>query len=388
MKQPTMQMIADKAGVSLMTVSRALKNNPRLSLATRERIQKIATTLGYRPNPLVSALMAQIRNARAPKIWPTIAFLAAHPDDVYTRAHTYNAQILSGAIERAAMLGYKLERFSLTESGMTGPRMSGMLHARGIPGVILPPLPDPIPDIGFDWSQFACATIGYSYTSPALHRAANDQFNTIRMAVRHLAELGYERIGLAIRHEDDQRVENKWVGGFLSFHPYLPVSRRLPVFLWHYTEKPNPARHPKHSGEEGWEDWEGSGEMPDGFANWFAHHRPDAIISLQPLMMRAWLQSLSIRVPDDIGLVSLNLQHNQTGISGIDQNNALLGAAAVELVVEQIHHNEHGIPARAKTVMIMGDWADGNTTSRLKKQHEPNPSPPPTPPARAANRAK
>ncbi|RRJ97374.1 LacI family transcriptional regulator [Opitutaceae bacterium TAV4] len=362
MKQPTMQMIADQAGVSLMTVSRALKNNPRLPLSTRERIQKIATELGYRPNPLVSALMAQIRNARAPKVWPTIAFLTAHPDEVYTHAHTYNAQIHSGAVERAAMLGYKLERFSLAEPGMTGARMRGMLHARGIPGVILPPLPDPIPAIAFDWSQFACATVGYSYTTPALHRAANDQFNTIRMAVRRLTELGYQRIGLAIRHEDDQRVENKWAGGFLSFHPYLPARRRLPVFLWHYTQNRPQTRTHTHAGEEGWEDWEGSGEQPTGFGNWFARHRPDAIISLQPLMIRAWLTSLATRVPDDVALVSLNLQSNQSGFSGIDQNNALLGAAAVELVVEQIHHNEHGVPARAKTVMIMGDWVDGKTT--------------------------
>ncbi|AHF91213.1 LacI family transcriptional regulator [Opitutaceae bacterium TAV5] len=380
MKPPTMQMIADQAGVSLMTVSRALKNNPRLSLATRERIRKIATGLGYRPNPLVSALMAQIRHARAPKVWPTIAFLTAHPDEVYTRAHTYNARIHAGAAERAVMLGYRLERFSLAEPGMTGARMRGMLLARGIPGVILPPLPDPIPDIGFDWSPFACATVGYSYTTPALHRAANDQFNTIRTAVHRLTGLGYERIGLAIRHEDDHRVENKWGGGFLSFHPYLPARRRLPVFLWHYARnQPRACAHTR-AGEEGWEDWEGSGEMPSGFSAWFHRHKPDAIISLQPLMVRTWLKSLGARVPEDVSLVSLNLQHNQSGFSGVDQNNALLGAAAVELVVEQIHHNEHGVPARAKTVMIMGDWVEGATTRRQKPPKRPTvPAPAATP---------
>lgn len=362
MKQPTMQMIADKAGVSLMTVSRALKNNPRLSSSTRERIQKIAAELGYRPNPLVSALMAQLRHARTPKVWPAIAFLTAHPNEVYTRVHTYNAQIYAGAAERATQLGYKLERFSLAEAGMTGPRMRSMLLARGIPGVILPPLPDPIPDIGFDWAPFACAAVGYSYTTPALHRAANDQFNTIRMAVQRLTALGYQRIGLAIRHEDDHRVENKWAGGFLSFHPYLPARRRLPVFLWHYSPRRVRALLQPHAGEEGWEDWEGSAEQPAGFADWFSRHQPDAIISLQPLMIRTWLHAMKIHVPDDVALVSLNLQHSQTGFSGIDQNNHLLGGAAVELVVEQIHHNEHGVPSRAKTVMIMGDWVNGTTT--------------------------
>lgn len=356
MKQITMQTVADRAGVSLMTVSRALKNNPRISAATRTRIQKIATDLGYRPNPLVSALMTQLRGAREHKVWPVLAFLAAHPDAVYTSGHTYNAQIHAGAAERAARLGYKLERFSLTEPGMTWHRMRGMLRARGISGVILPPLPDPIPAIDFDWEHFACATIGYSYTTPALHRVANDQFNTIRTAVHRLTKLGYERIGLAIRHEDDRRVDNKWAGGFLSFHPYLPSRRKLPVFLWHY--EPSPSRE---LSPEGFESWEGRVERPAGFSSWIERHRPDAILALQPLVVHGWLSSLGLRVPRDVALVSLNLQPNQPNFSGIDQNNSLVGAAAVELVVEQIHHNEHGVPHRAKTVMISGDWVDGAT---------------------------
>ncbi len=354
---PTMQTIADLAGVSRMTVSRALKNHPSIPPGTCQRIQKIASQLGYRPNPLVSALMTQLRNARAPKLKPVIAFLAAHPDAVYASGHTYNAQIHAGAAERAAQLGYKLERFSLIEPGMTWHRMCGMLHARGIPGVVLAPLPDPIPAIDFDWTRFACAVVGYSYRKPELHRAANDQFNTIRTAVHRLTELGYARIGLAIRHEDDRRVDNKWAGGFLSFHPYLPAGRKLPVFLWHY--QPSPTR--KRSAE-GFESWEGRVERPAGFAEWVERHRPDAILALQPIVVRGWLSSLGLRVPRDIALVSLNLQPGQSGFSGIDQNNTLLGAAAVELVVEQIHHNEHGVPARAKTVMISGDWIDGGTT--------------------------
>lgn len=358
-----MQTVADRAGVSRMTVSRALKNHPSIPPATCRRVQRIAAQLGYRANPLVSALMAQLRNTSTPKVWPVIAFLAAHPDAVYASGHTYNAQLYAGAADRASQLGYKLERFSLIEPGMTWHRMRGLLHARGIPGIILPPLPDPIPAIDFDWTLFACATIGYSYKTHALHRAANDQFNTIRTAVRHLTGLGYERIGLAIRHEDDRRVENKWAGGFLSFHPYLPPRRKLPVFLWHYQPS-----GPRPAPVDGHEAWEGRVECPPGFSAWIARHRPDAILSLQPLLVREWLASLGLRVPQDVALVSLNLQPNQSRFSGIDQNNALLGGAAVELVVEQIHHNEHGVPARAKTVMIMGDWIAGSTTRRRQEQ--------------------
>src|ERR1051325_9261392 len=64
---PTMQRIADAAGVSRMTVSLALRNHPRISAATRERIRQVAERLGYHPDPEVSKLMAYLRRAKPAK---------------------------------------------------------------------------------------------------------------------------------------------------------------------------------------------------------------------------------------------------------------------------------------------------------------------------------
>lgn len=46
----TIKDIAEAAGVSVSTASRALNNNPRISLKTRERVKAIAERLGYQPN--------------------------------------------------------------------------------------------------------------------------------------------------------------------------------------------------------------------------------------------------------------------------------------------------------------------------------------------------
>lgn len=46
----TIKDIAESAGVSVSTASRALNDNPRISQATREKVRKIADQLGYQPN--------------------------------------------------------------------------------------------------------------------------------------------------------------------------------------------------------------------------------------------------------------------------------------------------------------------------------------------------
>lgn len=59
----TIRDIAAKAGVSVSTASRALNNNPRISVATRKRIQALAAAEGYRPNYNAKNLTAGEANA-------------------------------------------------------------------------------------------------------------------------------------------------------------------------------------------------------------------------------------------------------------------------------------------------------------------------------------
>src|SRR4029077_14781695 len=56
-----MAEIAQRLGVASSTISRALRNDPRISEALRKQVRRVADELGYQPNPLVSALMANRR---------------------------------------------------------------------------------------------------------------------------------------------------------------------------------------------------------------------------------------------------------------------------------------------------------------------------------------
>jgi len=52
----TMNDVAKAAGVALSTASRALANNPRVSVTTREQIQKLAREMGYVPSAIARGL--------------------------------------------------------------------------------------------------------------------------------------------------------------------------------------------------------------------------------------------------------------------------------------------------------------------------------------------
>ncbi len=56
LSEPTIHDIARELKISASTVSRALNDNPRISLKTKEKIKAVADALGYRPNTLASNL--------------------------------------------------------------------------------------------------------------------------------------------------------------------------------------------------------------------------------------------------------------------------------------------------------------------------------------------
>lgn len=74
-----------------------------------------------------------------------------------------------------------------------------------------------------------------------------------------------------------------------------------------------------------------------------------------------WLKKAGLHVPEDIGYLTLTYYAVLGAVAGIDQNTREAGAAAVDLVIEQLFHNERGIPRKPKVVMIEGEWVDGPT---------------------------
>lgn len=328
-------LVAKAAGVSQTAVSLALRNHPSIPERTRERIKAIAEEMGYRPNPYVSALMKQVRRRRRVVERPTIAYVTSHPDKDGWRDRGVFRRNFAGACRRAAELGYKVEEVWLKEPGMNGDRLSKILWTRSIDGVIVAPLPQGRGHVHLQWERFAAATINYSLVRPRLHRAAYHQMHSFSLAVRRLTKMGYGRIGMAMPSEADARADNAWMASFLLHRERLGAQDRWAVLVA--------------------EDWnEGV------FRDWFRRSRPDVVLSTD-LEAKRWMDEAGARVPEDVGFVYMEWGEDESECAGIRQNARLVGAAAVDLVVEQLEHNERGIPDHPKVVLVGGEWIDGDT---------------------------
>ena len=338
-KQPTMQQIADVVGCSRMAVSLALRNSPKISAATSARIRKVADEMGYRPNPMVSALMTQLRHGRTVKRPTTIAYVTAYPTEDGWRVPGLFTEFHTGVRKRAEALGYKIEEYWLRRPGLSEKRFCDVLYARNVLGLIIAPLPAGGGTLALDWPRFAAAAIGYSVTSPSIHRASNDQYSTIRLAVAELTRLGYRRLGLALTRDGDERVKNNWSAGMLVEQSLIATERRVPVLL-------------------------ADGQFEEAFAAWFLHYRPDVILT-QSWQCRRVLKNLGVGVPEDVGVVNLGVTAEEPQWAGMNQNAELVGAAALDLVDAQLRRNEHGIPVQPKTVLIPGHWVAGPTVRDL-----------------------
>lgn len=91
----TMKDIATDLGVSVATVSRALKDSPRISIEQRERIKEYARQHNYYPNFIAESL----RNSKKRPL-KTIGVI------IPNLPHYYFASVLSGIEEEASLRGY------------------------------------------------------------------------------------------------------------------------------------------------------------------------------------------------------------------------------------------------------------------------------------------
>lgn len=318
--------------MSLTAASFALNGTGSVSSAVRKRVVAAARRLGYRPDQRVSEIMRRVRRDHHAAYRETIAVLDMWPTPGGWHEPIANRRYRAGLQRRAAALGYELQEHWLGSPEMTPRRMSAILRARGIRGIVVPPVIRTDAAALMDWSGFASVTIGPSLDVP-MNRVCNHRFRTVRTAIDRLSELGYERLGFVMVRHPLRLVEEFWCSGFLSHYATAPASRRVPLLIYEADELPR-------------------------IATWYRQHQPDAVL-VHDVDQVAVLRAAGLEPGRNGAIAHLNWTPGDVDFAGVDQRAELLGATAIDCLMGQLLRNEIGLPDAPQEIMIDSVWCDG-----------------------------
>jgi LacI family transcriptional regulator len=338
---PTLQTIAKAAGVSPSTASRALNGNPLLSKSTVERVRATATALGYHANPLLSNLMRGVRARGRTVHLGSIAYLTFHDSATAWRANPTYAAFFEGAKDRAHELAFSFEPIWAGEPGLNARRLTTILRSRGVAGVIVGPRPTPPEKPILEWDSFSIASVGRPLPGMVLHQAASHYLRTIERLIHELTARGYERIGMALTRERVPPTDHGWLAGFILYQQTISAARRVPMFVAESIDAP-------------------------AFSEWIRREKPDVVIGQRADIVEQLMPLIGMRIPEEIGYALLSRPHEQNAPAGMDQLPRLIGAAATDLVVNQMSCGERGAPRNPRFVLVEGEWVDGKTVRRMK----------------------
>ncbi|WP_189714503.1 LacI family DNA-binding transcriptional regulator [Streptomyces chryseus] len=184
---PRLAHIAEHASVSEATVSRVLNGKPGVADTTRQRVLAALDVLGYERPVRLRRRSAGLIGLVTPELTNPIFPAFAQVVEQVLAAHGYTPVLctqLPGGVTEDELVEQLVERgvggivflSGLHADLSTDPARYADLAARGVPFVLIN---------GYN------EAISAPFVSPDDHAA-------MRMAVGHLAELGHERIGLAV----------------------------------------------------------------------------------------------------------------------------------------------------------------------------------------------
>lgn len=330
----TLRDIAARAGVSVSTVGRALKGDPRISAGRREKIQALAEEMGYRPNPMVSALMASFRQAHpeAPK-GASLALVyrnkSLDPNDRPMR------RVADAFREAADAHGYGFEEVDLLRDPMEARDLEKMLWQRGVQGILFSRRALEMETIGaFDWERMALVGFGPLTIDRQLSRVLSNYRQHMRLSLEELAAVGVRRPALILMDVEDRLSGSGWVAEYEYHRSFRDPDGKLarPLLLRDQSE-----------------------EERERARRWIEEVRPDAVITHCPFAAEIFAEVDRGKTGRRVSFLS-QAAFSEPGfrVTHIDQRQDAAGRAGVDLLVRMIHSNRRGWNHEAVEVAVDG----------------------------------
>jgi DNA-binding LacI/PurR family transcriptional regulator len=341
----SLQQVAERAGVSISTASRCLREDPRFSKATHAKVKAAAEALAYQPDPMLRALVAYRTQQKRSIVRAEIAWLHPYKGGL-KKAPVPRHRLLSmfkGALQRAGELGYRLVEFSLPDEAAL-PAVQRILSARGIEGAVLCTVRQSPACAGLDFRHMAVISIGYTLDHLGFPSITPHYFRGALRALDELRLRSSRRIGLALFDNADAHADHLIRAAFTYKRDVHPETEWLPAFV-----EPGRLRH-----------------CTKAFSEWFLTHKPDAILTNEWLIISQILK-LGYSVPGDVSVALTDTAHPLALGSGIYENAHVLGACAINQLAGMIQHRDFGLSGTMQHTFVENAWLEGRTVRPLTR---------------------
>lgn len=306
-RRPTIKDVAEAAGVSRSTVSRALTGRGYAAPDVRERVLRAAAELGYVPDVMARTLKQQVSRS--------VGVL------VSDLRNPFYAELAAGASREARERGYTMVLADTSLSAEAESEAAEALVALRVAGVVVTP------------NSSAVSTYLGSHGIPVVEVdrqfAAGSTDGVVvgnrvgaRTATAHLVELGHRRIALFIDETD-------WTTGYERYQGYLEALSAADIKV-----------DPDLVVSSGWDVADSRRRALDMLAG---PDRPTAVFAANNVLAEGvWraIGELGLRTPEEVSLVAFDdapwMSMVSPQVSAVSQDTFNLGATAVRRLDERI----------------------------------------------------
>lgn len=313
--ETTIHDIARALNISASTVSRALKDNPLISEATRNKIKKAAQEMGYRPNTLA----ANFRTKRTNTIGVIVPLINRH----------FFSSVISGIEDVAYQQGFTVTISQSNDDFEKESKIAQTLFTNRVDGLIL--------SIGMNTTTYDHLKLFSERNIPLVffdrvvegfkaHKIVVDDFEGGYIAAKHLIDQGRKNIAMIGGPQNLTIYQNRQKGFMKALkEAKLPIDESMII-------------HNSLSRAEG------KLAVKKLLQNLTL---PDAIFCANDttaLSAVLFLREQKIKVPDEIAIVGFSNEPFSEvvtpSITTLQQPGFEMGQKAAELIIQQILHKE------------------------------------------------
>lgn len=333
-ERTTMKSIAEKAGVDVSTVSRALSGNKRIKTETREEINRLARKLNYRPNELARGLVTQKTS--------TIGVIVPEISNSFYAGVLMSIEKVLSAEGYSMILGlshYQTEMERHYLDLFISKRVDGLICFSNIL----------IGDASYpQLASYPAVLVDFKDSVQNVDLVASDNHYGVRLALEHLISLGHKKIAFVT---DDMTTSAR----LQAYRAYMGQHGLICDPFIVYAKQ--------HYEEGGYHSIQTLLSLQE---------RPTAVLFTNDYMALGALKAAkeqNVSVPEDISVVGFDdstlLDYLIHSITTVRQPKHLLGERAARLLLQRI---EGGMDHPKERVIITPELIVRNSTGPCPKE--------------------